>query len=304
MKHNFRALSVALIACALNAFVFCVLNVDDTVLSEKYLRKELVDPRIMSGKKMPLSSKFYDSWHSEPVPVVSQINGSRVMVKEAFRVRASDKIMSNQGLSETTEGLLLFNYLNQFNPGDRNQLETIFQVVSDAKDQLYAEQKAASEELESLRSRIDALVDESNGMAYNHQRSGSQGLQVVYTYFDALGAQHKLKKKLALQQEKIEALKSQVDSAASSQASIFLEKEKESLQAAHEELSYLAGDIKVLESQVALALQHAPRDLSREVEGLLKRYVNTLDASTDQDVIVEKFENILAAAQYVDFSEI
>jgi hypothetical protein len=304
MKHNFRALSVALIACALNAFVFGVLKVDDTVLSEKYLRKELVDPRFMSSKKMLSRGNFYDSWHSEPVPVVSQINGSRVMAKEPFRVRASDKIISNQGLSETTEGLLLFNYLNQFNPGDRNQLETIFQVVSDAKDQLYAEQKAASEELESLRSRIDALVDESNGMAYNHQTAGSQGLQVVYAYFDALDAQHKLKKKLALQQEKIEALKSQVDSAASSQASIFLEKEKESLQASHEELSYLAGDIKVLESQVARALQHAPRNLSREVAGLLQRYVNTLDASTDQDVIVEKFENILAAAQYVDFSEI
>ncbi|HYX34576.1 MAG TPA: hypothetical protein VE954_15865 [Oligoflexus sp.] len=227
---------------------------------------------------------------------------------EPFSSRVVMRLSSDPGLSNTIEGLLLLSYLQQLSPTDNHQLEFIFQVASDAAQQLADEQLAASVELGKMRARLEDLIDQVNTTTYNRETKPRELFQVYCLYLEKLDEGRIASRNIAMQSEKIEGLRMQAGDAkakaGSSASSLLLQDEAGNLHAAQQDLMRINSDLQNLKLQLSTLLESAPEQVGMEFLSRLQEYEKEMETYIDQEIVVDRFESILTAARHVDINSI
>ncbi len=287
MKRLNGAMLLAFATCALTSMTFGVLRVDE--LSEKTDDVRVYASKIVIPKeRIPLTQK-----KSAHPTAVLQIPSDKKTGMEP-----------GGGEFESAGNLLLLNYLHQFNPSTQSEVDTILQVAQDARTQLSAHQVEASQQLQQIRSRLDEVIGKTNAMPQRDPQMASPEI-VFDQYLGLMEERAFLSKKIALQQETLAAL--EVENASEHMKAAALgfsfEDEKRTLQKLQADISIMDGNLRTLDARISNYWTEAPSDLNSEIQMLLEKYKAELDTTVDQDVIIERFDSILAAAQYVDFKE-
>ncbi len=277
---------LAFATCALTSMTFGVLRVDE--LSEKSDSvRNPASRSVLPKERIHLFQN--EDRHSILNPQIPSSNTAGTVPTGGF---------------EAAGNLLLLNYLHQFSPSTASQVDTILQVAQDARIQLATLQLEASQQLQTIRSRLDSVIDEASAISYRNQQFASPGL-VFEQYLGLLEERSLLSKKIALQQETVAAL--EVENASEQLKAAALnfsfENEKRILQELQSDISIIDGDLRNLDAKISSYWTETPSELNSEIQILLGKYKANLDTAADQDVIIERFDSILAAAQYADFNE-
>jgi hypothetical protein len=228
---------------------------------------------------------------------------SRSRNSVSYSGRIATKISGDSSLSNTTEGILLLNYIQQFNPSDSQQLDFIFQVAADAQRELSDEQLTASEILSYKKARLEALIDQAVATPNSAGGLSGQRIYILQTYLTKLEDRQNLSERIAIQAEKIDTRRAQ-NGLPDHAAQISLPEETALLEVDRSALSVLDREIASLEVDLSKIQEELPASLSAECTALLQDYKRRMEAFSDQEITVNKFESILAAARYVDFSTI
>jgi hypothetical protein len=295
--------SIAITLAILNVVLFKLapLGLDLSDVGVSYLSKKSSKPGM----------SFYTSRHDlpnrpEPRLVTAEDASRSTAITLPYASRVTRKISSHPTLSGTTEGLLLLNYIQQFSPSDGEQLDYIFQVAMDAKEQLANESLMASEALSRKRADLQDLLDQATGAAYNRENHSRQMFEIFGLYLDKLREQGTLDRELAIQLETTEGLEAQQEFAKADRLSgtPSLEDEKINLKSLQVKLSGVQTELQNLEFQLSDLFGEVPEQVGLRFHEQLLDYKKDLETFTDQDIAVERFEHILAAAQYIDFNAI
>jgi hypothetical protein len=130
--------------------------------------------------------------------------------------------------------------------------------------------------------------------------------EIFGLYLDKLREQGTLDRELAIQLETTEGLEAQQEFAKADRLSgtPSLEDEKINLKSLQVKLSGVQTELQNLEFQLSDLFGEVPEQVGLRFHEQLLDYKKDLETFTDQDIAVERFEHILAAAQYIDFNAI
>ncbi|HYX33960.1 MAG TPA: hypothetical protein VE954_12665 [Oligoflexus sp.] len=206
----------------------------------------------------------------------------------------------------------LLNYLDQLRPADEEQLVAVIQVATDARDQLLVEQIPALHDLAVHRGRINDALDRFDQHNYNPQTYGILGLaEETQIYLENLDNKQRVQRSLSLLVEKIDGLEIEKKTIRMDDISS-INTLTESLADARSNFLTLNSELANLNSKVE-AFENLISDSSvKEQLGeehkffyqLISEYRTRVEAALSSEIIIDKFDNILAAIKYVDFKGI
>lgn len=188
---------------------------------------------------------------------------------------------------------ILFQYLKQLNPIDKNELQTVLNVAAEARLQLLSDQALTVNSMEHMKQYLSSLTQTLDG----------DFAAATFRYLDNLDRRRVLQKEKAFHEEEIQGWILETGSGFNRTRE--LSEANSNLQLLQSDLDALQWDLDIYEARLANADTRVL--LGPQYHAFCERleaYKKGLADALDQDVIIEKFDTIFAALSSVNLEEI